>query len=383
MLGNINKLFIIGNGFDLAHGLETKYSDFIDNFWEWEKKRIQSVNNFQWSTVDRSYIYDDEILTIKTPKNLSDLPGDYFSPSAKDYQWIKYLENNHASSKYTFGDTGSSKVIITIKNKFLQNISDMNYLQNWVDIEEAYYNILKKCFTLENEKSAKNNYNVKNLNSDFIEIRNLLETYLSKKTNNRIGKIPQILDKLNHIIQPNLFPEQDKINDKDIILFLNFNYTNTETEYLEYFKYQIPQETSCIHIHGEINNPKNPIIFGYGDELDEDHKKIENINNKNYLENEKSINYAKTPNYRNLLRFIDAYPFNVYIMGHSCGKSDRTLLNSIFEHENCKTIKSFYYINEKGINDQDDRIMNLYLNFKDKSLFRAKVIDKTNCEPLV
>jgi len=69
--------------------------------------------------------------------------------------------------------------------------------------------------------------------------------------------------------------------------------------------------------------------------------------------------------------------------GHSCGKSDRTLLNTIFEHKNCKTIKSFFYIDEKGINDQNDRILNLYRNFKDKSLFRERVIDKTNCEPLV
>jgi hypothetical protein len=69
-------------------------------------------------------------------------------------------------------------------------------------------------------------------------------------------------------------------------------------------------------------------------------------------------------------------------MRHSCGKSDRTLLNSIFEHKNCMTIKSFYYIDEDGINDQDDRIMNLYMNFKDKLLFHVKVIDKTNCELL-
>jgi hypothetical protein len=28
----MNKLYIIGNGFDLAHGLKTKYKDFIDDF---------------------------------------------------------------------------------------------------------------------------------------------------------------------------------------------------------------------------------------------------------------------------------------------------------------------------------------------------------------
>lgn len=383
MYGQINKLFIIGNGFDLAHGLKTKYSDFIDNFWEWEMKRIQSVNNFQWSSDDRYYIYDDEILNIKTPRNLSDLPSDYFSQSTKGYQWLKYLTNNNASSRYNFPHSNSSKVIITIKNIFLENISETYTLKNWVDIEGIYYSVLKNCFTSEYEKSAKSNYYINNLINDFSHIRSLLETYLIKTTENQIEIRPSILDKFNHIIQPNLYPGNDKINSNDIILFLDFNYTNTVNVYYEYFRNLISQEISCIHIHGEINNSKNPIIFGYGDELDEDHKKIESINNRQYLENEKSVNYAKTPNYRNLLKFIDAYPFNIYIMGHSCGKSDRTLLNSIFEHKNCMTIKSFYYIDEDGINDQDDRIMNLYLNFKDKSLFRAKVIDKTNCEPLV
>ena len=29
----MNKLVIIGNGFDLAHGLPTSYRNFIDDFW--------------------------------------------------------------------------------------------------------------------------------------------------------------------------------------------------------------------------------------------------------------------------------------------------------------------------------------------------------------
>jgi len=38
VLNQTNKLFIIGNGFDIAHGLKTSYKDFIDDFWEAEKK---------------------------------------------------------------------------------------------------------------------------------------------------------------------------------------------------------------------------------------------------------------------------------------------------------------------------------------------------------
>ncbi len=29
----MNRLVIIGNGFDLAHGLPTSYKDFIDDYW--------------------------------------------------------------------------------------------------------------------------------------------------------------------------------------------------------------------------------------------------------------------------------------------------------------------------------------------------------------
>jgi hypothetical protein len=30
----MNRLVIIGNGFDLAHGLPTSYKDFIDDYWK-------------------------------------------------------------------------------------------------------------------------------------------------------------------------------------------------------------------------------------------------------------------------------------------------------------------------------------------------------------
>ena len=30
----MNRLILIGNGFDLAHGLKTKYSDFIEWYWK-------------------------------------------------------------------------------------------------------------------------------------------------------------------------------------------------------------------------------------------------------------------------------------------------------------------------------------------------------------
>lgn len=37
----MNKLVIIGNGFDKAHGLPTSYIDFINDFWKELKNNIR------------------------------------------------------------------------------------------------------------------------------------------------------------------------------------------------------------------------------------------------------------------------------------------------------------------------------------------------------
>ena len=373
MYGQINKLFIIGNGFDLSHGLKTGYCDFINYIWEEEKKSF--IDSFDSNLVAyKPFYYNSNLFSIKIPVVYNNNPRCHFNEDLTGYDYFNIHPNFYHRKDIPLNN---EKIEISIKNKFIKHISEKESLEKWVDIEEEYYLKLKDCLV------STNNDDIINLNHDFDNLRLLLNNYLSLEMKKEINLISQIIDKFKNILQPELIAGNQTLNDNDRILFLNFNYTNTDKLYINYFKNIISQIIESNNIHGEIDNANNPIIFGYGDELDEEHKKIENMNNKQYLENEKSVNYAKTPNYRNLLRFIDAYQFDVYIMGHSCGKSDRTLLNSIFEHKNCKTIKSFYYINENGIDDQNDRIMNLYLNFKDKSLFREKVIDKTNCEPLL
>lgn len=37
----MNRLILIGNGFDLAHGLKTSYADFIEWYWEEWGKRLR------------------------------------------------------------------------------------------------------------------------------------------------------------------------------------------------------------------------------------------------------------------------------------------------------------------------------------------------------
>lgn len=135
-----------------------------------------------------------------------------------------------------------------------------------------------------------------------------------------------------------------------------------------------------------IDNEQNPVIFGYGDELDEDYKTISNLNDNSYLTNIKSIRYLETDNYRQLLQFIDTGPYQIYIMGHSCGNSDRTLLNTLFEHKNCVSIKPYYYewTDEEGGHSDNyiEIIQNISRNFNSMQLMRDRIVNKLYCRPL-
>ncbi len=84
-----------------------------------------------------------------------------------------------------------------------------------------------------------------------------------------------------------------------------------------------------------------------------------------------------------MLEFLESEPFQVCIMGHSCGNSDRTLLNTIFEHPNCISIKPYYYINEKQEDNYLELVQNIYRNFTNLKRMRDKVVNKTYTEPLI
>ena len=124
------------------------------------------------------------------------------------------------------------------------------------------------------------------------------------------------------------------------------------------------------------------VIFGYGDEMDEKYKELVNKNDNLYLGNIKSIKYLETDNYRKMLEFIESAPYQVCIMGHSCGNSDRTLLNTLFEHRNCVSIKPYYYKKKDGTDNYLDLVQNISRNFNDMKLMRDRVVNKKYCKPL-
>ena len=165
--------------------------------------------------------------------------------------------------------------------------------------------------------------------------------------------------------------EEEKRPQKTCIL--NFNYTNIAALYGQKLN---STAYHYIPIHGQLQanaiSAQEP-VFGFGDEMDEDYIKFELLRNDEVFQHIKSFKYLQYNHYRNLIEFIESHPYQVQIFGHSCGLSDRTLLNTIFEHENCISIKPFYYEND-GTNDYEQ---------KSYSIARVKVVNKEYCEDMV
>ena len=411
----MNRIILIGNGFDLAHDLKTSYDDFLNYYWE---QVIDNVNQ------NLNVGYEGNGIKI-----------------------LRGIGNKCVGQSYSHLVNSAAQVACKIQftNSFLKIIMESKSLNNWVDIEDVYYRELVKRMN----NSPKS---INSLNKQFEEIKLALKDYLStinfKVNSEKTEHIRNSIE--SHIFTPFNFKDfiEDAVSDKaerelklvnsysenpekfkdneylfnlsrripgatnkkaaitdlllsnnselyfdlipDNIYLLDFNYTNTTTNYIEkvFFDFSLnkARKINCEinHIHGSLN-PKhnNPIIFGFGDELDDNYPAIEKLNNNDFLENIKSIRYSDTDNYKKLLQFVNSDQYQICIFGHSCGVSDRTMLNTLFEHENCVSIKPYYHLRENGTDNYSDIVRNISRNFNNKASMRDKVVNKTYCEPLV
>jgi hypothetical protein len=378
---NMNRLVIIGNGFDLAHGLPTSYKDFIDDYWIDVLKELYD-----------NHSYSDSLFV----SNISRIGNDYNAKS--DWQKSVY---NFETLKY-FISRYERYCTLEFTNNFFLNINNQINIEKWVDIENLYYNQLKIITKDGSLKSNEKKQQVVLLNKEFEQVKNLLEKYLKEKVeeqydftlyrDNPIQDIllPELINRFDEKEFLNEFQNSDQLYVKEFLqkaqknydlttFFLNFNYTKLVQEYFYGFAYT----KQINYIHGKLNDSINRVNFGFGDEMDDDYKMIENIDDNEYLRNFKSFQYLQSSNYKRLLDFVESdRKFQVYIMGHSCGLSDRTMLNTIFEHPNCISIMVFYHQKEDGTDNYTEIIQNISRHFNKKKLMREKIVNKTLCQPL-
>lgn len=408
----MNRLVLIGNGFDLAHGLKTSYQDFINWYWDGRFSCLRDT----FASVSKAKLCEMAVKTFPTWYSMFEQ-----GPS------ILY-EYKGADLFLELCKRGICRATMT---SLFERIHKSIETKSWVDIENDYYEILKK-HVLENAPEKQ----IDALNAELHDLQELLVKYLKsieisdalfdkgisgkiyqpiKRDDISIGEksvlkghieagfkrddiewrwLSELYEnnslskgyvdeyRVKYDKNPNILNEEEppmELMLPNHIMLLNFNYTHTADLYCKKgYIFTVNQ------IHGDLNNPKS-IIFGYGDELDDNYKSIVDKNENKFLGNIKSIKYLEADNYRKMLSFIESEPYQILIMGHSCGNSDRTLLNTLFEHKNCVSIKPYYYKWGKGEKDDNyiDLVQNISRNFKDMKLMRDRVVNKTYCKPLV
>mgnify|MGYP002519969268 CR=1 FL=1 len=415
----MNRIIIVGNGFDLAHQLATRYEDFINWYWEeWGHLLATSMNRN----------LTDGLCSFRLKKDV-ELAGWYYvwgwhyHISTRDYplqDLVKHAKTDTEVCNFDMHSIFFTEICKAIEEK------------GWVDIEAEYYRMLNSVYLSSPQR----------LNEEFAVVRRKLIEYLTSIQDSNINDsivnqatrgcmmapfsakeiAIEAQNKWIEFVKRRIYNEDlveniklykpldakernEKVDEfrtnwqwqmngmglesidegalpadmlyPDRVMLLNFNYTKTADMYMPVDEHHFPIN----HIHGHLDNLES-VIFGYGDELDNKYQEISSLNNNELLKNIKSIRYLEDVNYRNVLEFVESAPYQIYIMGHSCGTSDRTLLNTLFEHPNCVSIKPFYYQNDEGQDNYIEIVQNISRNFSNAQKMRDRVVNKTFCQPL-
>lgn len=345
----MNNLLIIGNGFDLAHGLETSYNHFL----LWYYKQL-------WEEYRDTKKLDNQFYKFDGNPNFRTL-----IPIEKIEDFNEFLKLNSLEN--------------ACKSELLGEIEKMYHDRKWVNIEWVYYQILLKYANKLHQDGpmARNGVinNVTKLNDDLQYLASNLAEYLKTESKRKVEKKNGLAYHL-HTIAGN--------NQGDSVMCINFNYTSTIFTYAQELNISAMNNGYVVNIHGKLEDETNPIIFGYGDEMDQAYQQLENLNENIFLDQVKSFWYFKTENYQNVIRFCEQEDFRAYILGHSCGLSDRVLLNQIFEHDKCKSIQIFYHQKSDGSNDFFEKTQEINRHFRphNKAAMRKKIVPIKKSKPL-
>lgn len=302
----MSSLFIFGNGFDIAHGLPTKYLDFkkflVDNYLT-----IDDYNR----KIRLSDVLREDIYELSTELLISSME------SATD--------------------------------------------ENWSDFEEALgrFNFQKKFFLRENMYDENGNHNDDNILEYMMYIDKLSSVFIACVNNWQllfskwIKSIEKIIEsrycKTNSILQELYSESSNK--------YITFNYTKTLQEV-----YHIQK---VIHIH---NRKGQKLVFGHGIENPEYHNSSYNddscaVISSSFLDDMllglKKDTHTQMKKYRNFFKSLNKNIDKVYSYGFSYCKVDSIYIKEIIKK--VATNATWYFTDFESADKENIRIKKIRL----------------------
>ena len=313
---NVKTLLVIGNGFDLAHGLKTKYTNFLDYF----------DKNFGNIEISEQYIDIDGIKEVYQ----------YIQKSIDNKDDISLQLNLKRYMQTPFGN-----IWIAYFDKIRE---DKNNLigEDWIDFEQEIERVIRQVENLLLKKITSEDINP--------AVKVIIGKYLEESPEIIIQKfIPKLyfdLRILTLFLEEYLIEEEEKlqINTKNFFKTLNvkavisYNYTNTFNRL-----YNKEKNKNFVHfIHGQLG--KHNLVLGIGETLSDSDKNNFTIcaSFKKFFQR---IKYKLGNNYRNTLppKPDVSNKWQIIFYGHSLDTTDKDSLEWLLKKSKDFPVKIYYF----------------------------------------
>lgn len=352
-------ILVIGNGFDLAHGLPTTYKDFLDYvhvfkyYYETENKGLfEFADKYQRFKLYILNLFENSHEDKKKRKILREL-----AELIKDNKWFDYFWSINEDGGWIDFEKEISKVVQALDSARKDRNTQMKNNPEISRIEFKKYDekILQKVLGEYGLTDLRNIETIKeSLIKDLDKLIRCLEIYL-----------------WDYVGQAQVKVRLPDVEEKNISHVLSFNYTHTYEKIYDLHTKEITYD----YIHGKVNAQGNMedcnLILGideYLEDEEEQRKDNEFIQFKKFYQRiYKKTGCGYTGWIKHAEKFFRVHN-DVYILGHSLDITDGDILSNLIMMENTKT--TIFYHNKKALENQ---ICNLV-----KILGEKTVIEKTS-----
>ncbi len=377
-------ILVIGNGFDLAHGLPTRYLDFLDFCY---KIQSYSVNiehepvslelftpvpsSLKLSSNIKLWGFADDNVFVETLKNKSQEWGiyplyDQIKKNIMDNVWLKHFYTKAEDKTWVDFETEISR-IIAVLDEIYWEYNQAGQPQT-ISLNSSKHNIENIKAVIEDLNTSFNNNVIifphfnggRSSGSSVLRLtiaRDEINSFLSKLESD-INELIECLGFYFNVIlylmdSQKMLSPISQIEAISVDKVLSFNYTDTYERIYEDNSAAIDwddlRSKKYHNIHGSCfrtENSENNMVLGVDDYLEKnDDKDLINydtffISYKKYYQRILKKTGSK------YLRWIDAlntngFPSNVYIYGHSLDKTDKDVLGGLILSKQART-KVFY-----------------------------------------
>ena len=392
----MNDILIIGNGFDLAHGLPTQYADFLEfskrfcllfknnpAMEDYDEFKQHHIDSWKGNEQIKNGILD--LFKLRESTKIRQKDGRYIDAfTLKDRMLDSFFVKLEKNIWYHY-------LLTLYENKKMRGV-------NWIDFKSEISGVIQIIDAYCNNLEEDNN-EVFSRMQDANEFTGKISLFYSKLYANGVSKtlpcekfINRLYDDLEAITEAlgiYLYKFVEKISIRQDRLFVNdiqpdyiisFNYTHT---YQRLYDESIP----VCYIHGECKDTERDVcdmVLGIDEYLDEDERStntnmaifkkfVQRIRKRNDTQyriwhDEMEMSYERNVKMRSLSDEFDKDVSDVYVYGHSLDVTDRDVLELFLSPEYCSL-----HIYAKRKTNEGRLICNLIKIMKEDVLIKKSV----------